>query len=385
MRSQSYVPVAVALLLVASGCTGVLLFGGDGTQSPPDDDVAAKFDSLETVSGTQVFSFRSENETVHMRATVHIGLGESTRQYQYVHAPAEREGDVYVSNESTSVTYDASEKSVSYVPHVGGVLSLDRGEFFARVVAGACEDEPIENPSSGVSPLPVLPATTTESDPIDTYEVTYLGTDTVDGRTVHGFRMTAASDAAVDFDRTMWLDAAYYYPLRMNQTVTLDGETYHTAMHLENVTYNDDLPTDVFTFEKPEGATVETRDFHVETFDSLSALRANSSLAVPDPDVPDGYEFHRAQVIQGNHTQLTLQYESEDGHLTVSKSPATSAEPNAHPGGENVSVAGYEGRYLSTGQYNLVTWSCERTRYSVVGSTLDEEALVEIAQSMACE
>lgn len=388
MCRQRVLAVAVALLLVTSGCVGIETLTADERPSPPDDDITAKFDSLETLSATQVSTLETENETNTTRATVHIDFEEPRRQYQYVHEPAERSGDVSVTNESTSIVYDASENSVTLVPRVDGASPVDRGDFFARLVAAARDDGQIENPSGGVSPLPVVPSTTTAPgapDSIEAYDVDYLGTDTVAERTVHGFRMTAASDAAIDFDRTMWLDAEYYYPLKTNQTLTLQNETYHTTMHLEDVRFNADLPDDVFEFETPDDATVETLGADVQTFDSLTALRANTPMVVPEPDVPDGYEFHQAQLFQGNHTQSLLHYSSEDGRLTVSKSPTAWNESSVLSAGENVTVAGHEGQYIATGQSNLVAWSCDSDQYSVFGSPLGKEELLTVAESVACE
>ena len=386
MRSQRF--VSVALLLLASGCAGVPVFGGGGSQSPPNDDVAAEFDSLETLEATQVSTFRTDNRTDHTRATVRIDFEAPRRQYQYVQAPLERAGDRSLTNESVSLSYDASDNVVTKVPLVSAAAPVDRGQYFARIVAAAREDEQVADPSAGISPLPILPATSTAPSvpsTIEAYDVDYLGTDTVAGREAHGFEMTPASAAAVDFNRTLWLDAEYYYPLRTNQTMTLGNETYRTSTRLENATFNADLSADAFEFDPPADATVETLDFGARSFDSLSALHENVSTSVPEPDLPDGYAFQRATLFGEAADQLTLHYGGDDGKIFVTKSPVVANATRGTLAGETVSVAGHEGQYLSTGQANLVSWSCGEYQYAVVGSPLGKKALLGVAESVTCE
>jgi outer membrane lipoprotein-sorting protein len=386
MNRRRAVVFVVAVLLLASGCSGVRVFGGGGGQSPPDVDVAAKYDQLETLSATQVSTVRTDNGTNRTRMTVRAGFREPQQQYVAIHGPTERAGDRQLTNGSVSLFYDASENTVTRVPLTDGPTSMDRGQYYARVVAAARDDEQVENPSGGVSPLPVVPATTGEHGPartIEAYDVTYLGTDTVADRTTHGFRLTASSAAAVDFTRTLWLDAEYYYPLRVNQTVRLENETYHSSLRVENVAFNADLPDGTFELDVPENATVETPN-DARTFDSLAALRENVTMSVPDPDVPDGYEFVGARLVDRNGTQVTVQY-GDDGALFVSKSATISNETDRFGSGENVTVADHDARYLTTGQANMVTWSCGGNEYSVVGAPLGKEALLAVAESVACE
>ena len=385
MNRRSVLAAAVAVLLITSGCGGIRAFGGD-TPSPPDDDVAAEFDELETLSATRISTVRTGNETNRTRTTVRIDFEEPRRQYLSILDPAGRAGDVMVTNESVSLFYDASGNTVTRVPLADGPTSIDRGQYYARIVAAARGGEQVENPSGGVSPLPVVPATSTTPEvrhTIEAYDVTYLGTDSVAGRTTHGFRLTAASAAAVDFNRTLWLDAEYYYPLRTNQTVHLRNETYHSETRVENVTFDADLPEGTFEFDVPEDATVETRD-DTRTFDSPAALRENASMAVPDPEVPDGFEFEAARLFGNDSTRMSIQYGSADGTLFVSKSSTVSDGTSRFGAGENVTVAGHDGRYLTTGQASLVTWACDGNDYSVVGAPLSRETVLAVAESVAC-
>lgn len=388
MRPRSSIPVVVALLLVTSGCTS-LGATGDASPSPPDVDVAAQFAELETLEATQVSSVESTNLTNETRTFVRVDFTPPVRQFQRVLAPDEREGNRYVLNESASVIYDASDNEVTRVPRATS-SSVDQGEYYASIVSAARENETVDAPSAGVSPLPVVPAEPGASDEVDEriegYRVEYLGTDTVADRDAHGFRMTAISDAALDVNRTLWLDAEYYYPLQSHQTTTLGNDTYEVRSHLENVTFNADLSGDAFDFEPPENATEETLNLSTQTFDSRTEFEAAVDVSLPEPDVPDGYEFDHGQVFGDNITEVGLVYTTDEGdRLTVSKMDYVSNGSSVLGSGENVTVSGQDGRYLTTGQAQLLSWSCEDVQYSVVATALGKEQLFAVAESVACE
>lgn len=389
MRLRTPVAVSLALLLATSGCASFGVLGGNGDASPPDEDVAEQFAELETLEATQVSNMDAGNATNQSRVLVRADFTEPVRQYQRVLAPDERAGNRVVVNESASIIYDASDNAVTRVPR-STQMTVERGEYYASIVAAARENETVDAPDIGVSPLPVIPAegptASVPTDDIAGYSVEYLGTDTVAGRDVLGFRMTPASEAAIDITQTLWLDAEYYYPLKSHQTARLGNDTYEVRMHLENVSFNVDLPGDAFSFDPPENATVETLNVSTRTFDSRAALDRATELSLPDPEIPDGYEFDRGQRFGENVTQVNLQYTNGEGdRLTVTKMDYVSNGSGGLGSGENVTVAGRDARYLTTGQANLLSWSCEETQYSVVATGLDKEQVVAVAESVACE
>lgn len=392
MSRQSLLALAFAGLLATSGCAALQSLGGGNAAAPPSEDVSAAFEDLETLSATQVSTLQHGNTTNHTRTAIRMSFGDPPKQYSRVLAPDSREGDVSLVNASTMVVYDASANEVTRIPQSGfGSRSLDRGEYYASIVAAARNNETVSSPATGVSPLPVVPATSRgaslPSDDIEGYEVEYLGTDTISGRTAHGFRMTPASEAAFDVKQTVWLDAEYYFPLKTNQTTTFNGSTYHTHSHLENVTFNADLPPDAFSFDPPDNATVDTFNVSSETYDSLDAARADADLSVPEPELPEEYTFEQAQRLTGNFTQLSLQYTNEAGaRVVVSKvESSTNRSDGVLDVGENVTVAGHDGTYVATSQSSFVTFSCGDVQYSVVASDLDRAALLDVAASVACE
>lgn len=391
MGRRALLAVFTALLVVTSGCAGFQSLGGDDDESPPDVDVVERYESLDTVEGTRALSFDGDSNATETRASVLVDLSTSPpRQLQRVLAPEEHAGDVTLVNSSGALMYDASNNSVTRIPQSTTTgTPRDRAAFLASIVEAARDDE-VAKPADGVSPLPVVPSTRTApeipSDAIDGFDVTYLGTDTVAGRTAHGFELTPASEAAISIEQTLWLDHEYFYPLKTHQVLETDNRTIETTVRLTEVTFDTDLPEDAFEFDIPENATVDTIDFDSETFDSLAAVRAATNRTIPSPDVPAGYEFQQAQLFGDRTTQVSLQYVSGNGErLSVAMLGNTSDVGGGLTGGENVTVAGNDGRYVTTGQTKLLTWSCGERRYTLTASALDRDQLLAVGESIDCE
>jgi outer membrane lipoprotein-sorting protein len=393
MSSRSLIAVSLAVLLAASGCAALPALDG-GADAPPDEDVAEAFADLETVSATQVSSLESNGTTNQTRAEIRLAMGEDgVRRFNRVLEPDSQAGDVTLVDGEITLIYDASENAVTRVSQAENRGSLqDRSDYYASIVAAARNDSTVSPPGESVSPLPVVPVESAgpsvESDAVEGYEVDYLGTEQVADRRAHGFRMTAVTEATIDVNRTLWLDAEFYYPLRTEQTVAFGDRTYDVSTHLEDVSLNTDLPADAFDWTPPANATVENISLNQETFDSRAALSAAAPFPVPDPDLPDGYEFDSGQVTTENLTQVSVSYAGGDGDtLAVSKFVAD-RDGSAGSGidaGENVTIAGKNGTYLVTGQTALATWSCGDAQYNVMATDLDREELLAVAESVACQ
>jgi len=406
MSRRSLTAVAVAALVVASGCTALPVLGsGADAGPPPSDEVASSVQSLETLSATQVSTLESNGTTNTTRVELRIATGDDDddgagfRRFNRVLAPEEQAGDVTLADADESLFYDASDNTVTRIPRTEDVQTLsDRADYYESVVAAARNGSTVSPPSGGVSPLPVVPAASdgpaVETAAIDGYDVAYLGTDEVAGRDAHGFRMTAVTGAAIDVNRTLWLDAEHYYPLRSEQTVAFGDRTFDVTTRLENVTFDADLPADAFEWTPPADATEETLEFDSERYDSREALAAAAPLSVPDPELPAGYAFESGQVNDGNVTQVSVEYAGGadgDETLSVSKAEVDRDGPTDGGGGggldagENVTVGGQEGTYLLTGQSAFVTWSCGDVQYNVMASDLDREEVLAVAESVACQ
>lgn len=380
--------VAFAALLVTSGCTALSL--GFGDTGPPTADVVERHDAIRSVEATQVSTLTSGNNTTHSRTRIRLDLVGVRRQSSLQLAPSSQAGDRVVVNESVMVVYDASENTVTRIPRIDRLTNQSRASYLGRIVEAARDDGEVVKPAGDVSPLPVVPATSAEpsvpAGAIEGYRVEYIGTETVAGRTAHGFRMTAVSEAALDLNQTLWLDAEFYYPLRTDQTFSVGNTTMRVTSHLRNVTFNGDLPDEAFEFDPPANATVNTTDLpEMETYDSVSALEENTAASVPNPSIPDGYHFEQARSTSGNVSRVSLRYASGDGTLSVSKMASVSNATGPSTVGENVTVAGHDGSYVTFGASSVVTWTCGGHSYSVVATVLEREQLLDVAASVACE
>lgn len=390
MGRRTLLTVAVAVLLVTSGCAGLQVLDSDDEASPPDVNVVERYESLETLEATRETSVDHNGSVNETRTAVRIDFTHSPpRRFQRVLGPESRAGDVTVVNESGSLVYDADENAVTRVPsaETRTLHSQNRSEYIASIVAAARDGEEVDTDDS-VSPLPVVPASSgaprISPDEFDGFEVEYLGTDTVAGRTAHGFELRAASEAALAVNQTLWLDDEYFYPLKSHQEFELENRTVETSMEVTNVTFNADLSADAFEFEVPENATVEVLD-RSESFDSVAGLQEATNLTVPEPVVPENYEVENARLVEDNFTRISVQYTDGSDAITVVKMDEVPERSDVLSSGENVTVAGRDATYLTTGQSNLVTWTCEDTQYSVISTDLDREALVAVADSVGCE
>ncbi|MFB6271123.1 MAG: hypothetical protein ABEH83_14360, partial [Halobacterium sp.] len=164
MRRRTLLSLAVAALLVTSGCAGLKSFGDGDQQSPPADvDVVERYQSLQTLKATQHSTIDYNGTTNETTVEVRIDFTTTPpRQFQRTVAPPRDEGDVTLSNESGTIIYDASENSVTRIPSrdTQALNAQNRSSYIARIVAAAREDG-VAEPREGVSPLPVVPATST--------------------------------------------------------------------------------------------------------------------------------------------------------------------------------------------------------------------------------
>jgi outer membrane lipoprotein-sorting protein len=212
------------------------------------------------------------------------------------------------------------------------------------------------------------------------YEVTDYEEATVDGRETYRVTLAPETEGSVDATVTAHLDRETYFPVVVEQSYDLENRTFTSRTEYEDVTLNATIPDERFTFEPPENATVETVDVpETESFESLDAMRESVDASVPDPAVPDGYEFTQGNVVHGDNTSLTLRYENDTATLAVSKLESTRSMGD----GENVTVGEHDGRVRTFGETTMVVWTCDGWTYSVSGE-LDREKLLDLAASMEC-
>ncbi|WP_323171299.1 DUF2092 domain-containing protein [Natrialba sp. PRR66] len=282
-------------------------------------------------------------------------------------------------------------------------------------------------------------------DLLEDYELTYDGTDTVDGRETHRidavptgtglsddadgraiellvgetvYRIplggssdtdasaesengsengteneTETTDDELDGEelavsRTVWIDDEFSYPIK-EQDVVRDGDG--TLLHRLTVTYedlaiNDGLDPDTFVYEPPEDAEVGTLGDEPEgIYESREAAATTVPYEIPDPDVPDAYELDRVTVVDNVRQSgpvTTLWYVDSD-RPDQEISVAVRTDQQFKPTLlEETEIDGHTA-YRRRGRIDSYFWTCSDLSYEVSSVTV-EEPLVDVAASIGC-
>ncbi len=399
--------VALALVAVAVVAAGVLALapadsGADATAGQHiGHNASERLQSLEGLTATVETTLVRGNETDRTvrRVSMRPGTGEVRSE------PVGGNGSVVVSNGTVMWLYDPADREATRL-EVSGIRSTTdtQGERIerlfnrlnvSRAAAGESETAP---PSPRLVPLPVVPAgpaagAAPEGVNRTSFGVRYEGTDTVDGRETYVLTLTTGADGGANLEsytQRMYVDAEWFVPLRTHTEWTLDGERVTVTSVYRNVTFEPGLSDSVFRFDPPENVTVtEGPSVAVEAYDSVGALEENTSVSVPDPDVPPSFDLETARSTAGEGRSVSLQYANATSRLTVSKSVAANATNGTAgnvtgDGGERVTVGGQEGVYRQVATSRLVSWSCDGVRYTVSGTGVSRGLVLEVADSVGC-
>jgi outer membrane lipoprotein-sorting protein len=392
LRARSPVVVlALVALLVTSGCTAVpQLDGGGGPDLPTGEAAADGYRSFDTVEATVTTVVDDANTTTTRQ---HVVRDPSAGLFwQETLAPEERAGDLVVSNRSVTWSYDASANEATRIDSSEFDAAADAYPDYLWRLFEALRGDGDDPSAVGVSPLPVVPSTpapTPDGESFRQFVVEYNGTTTVDGRTAHVVHMEA-SDPGEEFavlNQTLYLDAEYFYPLEQRSSYRFRGNvTTYTVTH-SDVTFDPDVDPGRFRFDPPAGTNVsETTLPDSDVYDSRAALRANTSLEVPDPEVPAGFSLtgaRRTVSSSMNYTSVALTYENATGVLSVTTRNTTDVFTGLGDN-ETVDIDGRSATYREFGATRTVQWTCEGAYYAVSSNALSRSALLDVARSVTC-
>lgn len=344
---QVLLTVGLVALLALSGCLGTGPLS-EAEEQRVADEFEQRFSDIDGFTATVHTDVDGENVSTETRAKVWQRPGTAEMR-QEVLEPAERAGDVTVTNESTSIHYDASENTYTRMD---------------------------------LSGLPTGEATDLGSqlrNLLDRFDVTYNGTDTVDGQETHKVTLVPSNTSATagSLEMTMWVDTEQWFPVK--QRMTSDELGIEATTRYENVTLDPGIPDERFSFEPPADATERETGF--DSYESRDSLAEATNQTLPDPDPPEGYAFEGGTATSFNGSDsASLRYANGDGSFTISVSDA-----NGQPqdGGETVDVGNRTGQYSEMNEYGHLSWQCEDTAYSVTGN-VDRETLVDVGASIEC-
>ncbi|MFW6046113.1 MAG: hypothetical protein ACOC8O_04575 [Natronomonas sp.] len=375
-------------LLVVAGIASILVLVATGFAPVPVND-SQPDESLDRDPASLVSNMTdSKPEYVEgdlSFVTEHNGTELDRKAYEVAERPKGDTWRVHIDDEATDLTLVANESTVwSYDKVEREVVRIDRDE--GGVVVPAIEFDHY-------------------ADVTDDFELRYEGFDRVAGRDAHVVVFSDPADAEptasielligenayqlagstieepmVLDEHRLWIDRETAYPLKERTEMTSpDGETITITTEYDRIAFDGDPPPDVFEFEPPADAEVRTPSTASE-YDSIDAAAEAVPYAIPDPDVPDGFDLRRIAVREINDgIAVFVVYWDGTDRVTVSASPSSGHDVN----GLAVDVNGQPGTLVDTASGSSIQWSCSDRTYRVIG-TLSAEAQLEVAESVDC-
>ena len=386
--------VALCLLCAVTmlaGCAAIS--GGDGSL-PDNDEINETYRSLDAYSATFVFNSSGDTPESFERVgpsriegeiIVRPGTGETYRE--------QRRGDgsnrrVFVSNGTLTWVYNESENKVQKTETTE--TDNQRQQLYQLVTRiNRNEGDDGGEPAFPIAPIGVGGGFGGDADSgsaaglnIST-TASYEGTETVDGREAHVLTVESVEKSEIRGRWTYYLDTEWYVTLRSTSNVTVDGRQTRTSFRLQNVTFNPEIPADQFEFTPPGNATIIDPKSDIERYESPEQLGAVTDLRVPDPEVPERFEFDEARrSLASSVESLSLRYTSDVSTLVVSRQNITADRPPSDRGQE-VQVGDRTGVYEELPRQNQLRWQCSDTTQFIFG-LLSRETLVDIAESIDC-
>jgi len=347
-------------------------------------NVGERYDAIERLDATRT-TVIERNGTVDSRRVYDATLVPATgeRRLALVGNGSARY-DLRVSNGSVLWLHDTDGATVTRIP-TDGTPEGDAGAAIQRLLVRAnltASDHGNERAPT-VEPLPVVPASPAGTDdlaPATNYDVSYAGTETIDGRSAYVLTVTPRSNESATYSQTLWIDTEWFYPLQRQTVWRDDGVRTELTTTDTDVTVNAPLPDGTFRPERTANTTVETVDTpDTETYRRVATLRSATAIVVPDPDIPPSYELTYATHTDGRIRGVGLRYANRTSALTVSKYNFTYAA-----GGDATITVDGRPATLSVGPTTSLSWNCDTYRYTVRGTGVSTDQLVTVAQSVGC-
>lgn len=353
-----------------------------------DGDVADRYESIRGVDGTRTTTIE-RNGTVASNRTYAVQLrpGTGEKRLSFVDG-TESKWDERVSNGSVLWLHDRDSATASRIPLSGTDDETTDGEQIARLFARLNATDGADGGSADpptVEPLPVVPRTPTGQPTAAagdaTFDVRYVGTETVADREAYVVRIAPVDDGAANYEQTLWLDAERFFPLQQRTAWTHDGERTVLTTTYEEVRFDPGLDDATFAPDFPPATSVRVHDTpETTTYPDVSALRQATDVAVPDPTVPPTYELAYATRTDGQVKGVGLRYANSTSVITVAKYNFTYATDGSD---EQVTIDGQTAKLTRGGTVSL-SWTCEDYQYTVRGTGVSADAVVEVGESIGC-
>lgn len=365
--------VLASVMLLTTGVAGVAFAGTTTTvdaqtteqtdEDPDGQEVIETFtdrlSTLETVEFTRITETETDGETMRTTERITADLDAFEKRVETLNTTLNSSyvaNTTTVVNESTSVTYNADENTVTEYEYHGDIL------------------------------LPMVEQLGNES--AVSYE--YLGTDTIDGDDVYVLEATPeqqADSATTSF--VVSVDAETYFPAQVTIDVTSSEYdfNYTSTLRFENVTLNEEIPDSTFDLDIPDDATdpLENAGPEILTYDSHDATQSAAELSVPDAELTDGYEFDEARIIDGDdYYTVSVTYTDGTDEITVSTQESSPFDYSENDRYEEISFGETSGWYASYDQISFLHWDSDTQSYSLYGELSKADA-TEVATAITEE
>ncbi len=402
---------AVVLVVVAVPVTGLVTVSTLSAQEDPPtgtvgQNASDRLTSMDGLNATVEQTFTNFNGTQNF--TLRLSARPGTGLFREATVSDDRAGELRVSNGSTRWRYDRQNNTVTVFSSESADRYVRQGERIERlftrlnVSRAAVGEQKQVSPAAPVIQLPVdspRQQSATEQANTSTGNVTlvYNGTTTVSGRETYILEISAQSpsDAGTrsftNFSQRLYVDTEWFLSVRTETSYEIDGDRFRTTRVLRNVSINPGLEDSLFTFTPPEGATVTSLLPNLDTsvYSDRTALADNTTLPVPDPDLPDSFSFDSARLTTGEVRSLNLGYVNDTATLYVSVTPRgdrfnTTLNGTNQSAGPTLTVNGQNATYNQFATTRLVRWSCGGYEYSVGGQGVPRDLVVRTAESVEC-
>ncbi|AGM99957.1 hypothetical protein L593_00015 [Salinarchaeum sp. Harcht-Bsk1] len=386
MSTARRIVLALVLLgvLGLAGCA--LQFSEDSY--PDESEVRDTLDSLETIEADVVTEQRSGGNATAI--SMHVVQNFDTGEFRVTVQSGPNRGTTMVSNGSRMWYYQPEQNVVRVIAVPDASGNVNRTVEMVAGMYDQLEDGDADG-SVGISAAPTVPAAGTSagsaqdlSIPLgENLSVESSGTEAVDGREARVIHLDAPADSGLVQNATYWIDREWHFPIRSRIGVQVGNDTTVATSTYRNVSYNPSFDGEQFTFDPPATArVVEGVNGTVGQYERYSALASATDRDVPEPSVPDDYEFETGQIQPaGDGQSITLIYSDGSDSFTVTKLAGVDSDLE---NGERIDVGSKPGRRVSVGANEAVVWTCGGNTYSVVGAG-DTVSLHDVATSIGCQ
>jgi len=359
--------LALVLLLVLACTAGCL---GTAADPPPADEIAARFIAAEEqttdFSATVVVAAGSEN------VTARLFLKDPECYRLEFLEPADLAGTIVVSNGTRKWRYDPATRTALTVagPYIMAAFSEPPYPGWAEEVRGYTE---------------------TVAESLAEQNASYLGTETIGGRTA--YLLEVADDAKLFEAPTRYREAVHRLRLWIDAEtwLLLGAEMYGREGNLilsaeyTDPSVNTGLPDDLFVFDPPAGVEIRPMPTAAITPLFLWDIDGARRSGVEMPSyLPEGYAFADGVYLPGGYT--VLRFTDGSNNLEIVKQLHDPYREEAVLPGtpEPVLLAdGREAEYVSADERDQLRWRAGEYSYRITGSMLGKDELARVAASVA--